>query len=157
MRDFKLGASPLTDAVPSTAATVGGPETVRPSNGRSLATVLQGLRPPLRRDAGGKTSREPTQVSGCMSLRECVLVVIEASLVSLTCEQVLEELRAKGRRATLSGVRARRSELGRGVGLIADSGLRGRAEGGKRAIRWRATNVEERAAWAALRSERASS
>jgi len=65
----------------------------------------------------------------------------------MTCESVLDLLRAEGVRTTLSGVRARCSELGKGLGLIADSGLRGPSDGGMRAIRWRATTAAERAAW----------
>jgi hypothetical protein len=140
MIDTRQGPLPVNDEAPGRVRTGHAEST-------GVDCQLQALRPRWRRDATGETSRSAALAGPRITLRERVLERIETAPAPLTCEEVLADLRANGIRTTLSGVRARCSELGKGLGLIADSGLRGRSDGGLRAIRWRATTELERAAW----------
>lgn len=99
--------------------------------------------PLWRRSSTGETAREAAQISERRTLRQRVLDLIEAK--PGTPEDVFSRLTAQGVQTVLTSVRPRCSELLR-LGLIADSGERARAEGGQRAIVWRATSPEERAA-----------
>jgi hypothetical protein len=140
MIDTRQGPLPFNDEAPGSVRTGHAEST-------GVDCQLQALRPRWRRDATGETSRSAALAGPRITLRERVLERIETAPAPLTCEEVLANLRAEGVRTTLSGVRARCSELGKGAGLIADSGLRGCSDGGMRAIRWRATTELERATW----------
>ena len=80
------------------------------------------------------------------TLRQMVFAEIERA--PAIPETILQSLRSRGVKTVLTSIRPRASELVR-MGLIADSGLRQRGEGGCKAIVWRATTPEERAAFAA--------
>jgi hypothetical protein len=112
---------------------------------------LCGADPEQRTQQGPNTILLPHrhQRSERKPLRQLVMDIIQATPFPLTCEVVLDQLRAAGVSTTLSSVRARVSELSKGLGLITDSGLRGRGEGGRKAICWRiatAADHEDRAA-----------
>lgn len=85
------------------------------------------------------TTRAPT-------LRQRVLEIIAEG--PALPEAILARLRADGVRTVLTSVRPRCSELLR-MGLITDSGSREKAEGGCKAIVWRLTTDDERAAFRA--------
>jgi hypothetical protein len=63
----------------------------------------------------------------------------EAEGEPLTPEQIMDRLSTPERPLLLTSIRPRCSELAR-LGLIRDSGLRGRGEGGCKAIRWAVVN-----------------
>jgi len=72
-----------------------------------------------------------------------------------TPEQIVDRLALRGVEIMLMSCRPRCSELAR-LGLIVDTGARGKGFGGCAAIIWRITTSAERAAFAAaLRDERA--
>jgi len=95
-----------------------------------------------RRNASGGTSEPAAKVRDRRPLRELVLVEIEAQ--PSTPEMVFARLKAAGVQTVLTSVRPRCTELAK-LGLVADSGDRGRGEGGCKAIIWRATSASERA------------
>lgn len=97
-----------------------------------------------RRNAIGETSQAAAKAGDKPTLRQLVLDEIEASPTPLIPERILDRLTSRGVRTVLTSVRPRCSELAR-LGLIEDSGLRERGEGGCRAIAWRATDADTRA------------
>lgn len=96
-----------------------------------------------RNNATGETSHEAAR-GNKRTLRERVLDRI--SLGPCIPETILADLRAEGVSTVLTSVRPRCSELAR-LGLICDSGLREKGEGGCRAIVWRRTTAAEEAAY----------
>ncbi len=110
-------------------------------------TDISKIGPPLyRRGSIGGTAQEAARTTKGPTIRARVLAQIEAA--PATGEAVLEALTRQGVKTVLYSVKPRLSELAR-VGLICDSGARGRSDGGKRSIVWRATTPAERANWIA--------
>jgi hypothetical protein len=113
-----------------------------------VSEITSHPQPQWRRNSTAETARAAAQAGDRRTLRQRVLDLIEASPSPLIPEEVLAKVIAEGVNTVLTSVRPRCSELAR-MGLIKDSGERRRGEGGCNAIAWRATTIEERAAWAA--------
>jgi hypothetical protein len=113
-----------------------------------VSEITNHPQPQWRRNSVGETARAAAQAGDRKTLRQRVLDLIEASPSPLIPEEILAKVAAAGVNTVLTSVRPRCSELVR-MGLIRDSGERRRGEGGCKAIAWRATTAEERAAWTA--------
>lgn len=98
-----------------------------------------------RKNATGETSRDAAK-GNKRTLRERVLDRIAQG--PCIPETILADLRAEGVSTVLTSIRPRCSELVR-LGLIRDSGMRQKGEGGKLAIMWRLATAAERAEWEA--------
>lgn len=100
-----------------------------------------------RRNATGETSREAAAGSK-KTLRQRVLERLERGPASP--EMIFGELEAEGVRTVLTSVRPRCTDLQK-LGLVRDSGQRGRSEGGKRSIIWERCSPEQEAAYLAAK------
>lgn len=102
--------------------------------------------PLWRASSTGETARAAALAGSARAptLRQRVLAIIEEGPALPEC--IFARLTRDGVRTVLTSVRPRCSELVR-MGLIADSGKRAKGEGGCKAIIWRATTEEERAAF----------
>ena len=95
-----------------------------------------------RRNATGETSREAAKGEK-KTLRQRALERIEQSPASP--EMIFADLVAQGVSTVLTSVRPRCTEL-MDLGLVRDSGQRGKSEGGKRSIIWARCTPEQEAA-----------
>jgi hypothetical protein len=103
-----------------------------------------------RRNSEGGTAQHAARTTKGPTIRQRVLDSVTAE--PGTGEMILQRLLAAGVRTVLYSVKPRLSELSR-VGLVCDSGKRGRSDGGKTSIIYRATTEAERAAWRAAHDE----
>lgn len=90
-----------------------------------------------RKDATAETSRDAARVATktAPTQRARVLAVLIETGAAMTPEEITDRLGETGKPAMVMSIRPRCSELAR-LGLIKDSGQRGIAAGGCKAIRW---------------------
>lgn len=120
-----------------------------------MTVITNHVGPFARRDATGGTSEAGRDFIAprAKTLRQHVLDAVEDR--PGTPEEIHARLMKAGVHHLLTAVRPRCSELSR-MGLITDSGERGLGESQRcRSIRWRATTVEERAAFEAEQARKA--
>ena len=102
--------------------------------------------PGWRQNATGETSKAAALAVRLRAPTQCELVLAALEQGPAHPEQITARIMGAGREVLLMLIRPRCSQLVR-LGKIVDSGLRGRGEGGCKAIMWRLATPQERVAW----------